>query len=337
MVTLKNTELQSPGDYASDQEVRWCPGCGDYAILKTVQRYCASENLSVDDTVFVSGIGCAARFPYYMNTYGFHTIHGRAPTFATGLKMINPDLDVWLVTGDGDSMAIGGNHMMHLIVRDVDLQVLLFNNRIYGLTKGQISPTSPIGLKTPSTPKGSRVRDINPLSFAIGVGASFVARSVDVWNDNLTRVIGEGHKHRGASFIEIWQNCVIYNDRTFADVTDKQNAKERQLLVEDGEPLLFGEGHSKGLVLDRDLFQLEVVDLEQHPSRRDEVIVFNRKDRHLAMMLAEMQYPDFPTAFGVLYQKEHHDLVVSDRQVIDREEKGKRLQKKMFGAGAWKV
>ena len=239
-------EQLKPADYASDQEVRWCPGCGDYAIVKSVQRTMADLNLAPENTVFISGIGCAARFPYYMATYGFHTIHGRAPAIATGTKLANPELDIWVVMGDGDCLSIGGNHTLHAIRRNVDIQMLLFNNEIYGLTKGQYSPTSRLGTRSPSTPQGSVDAPVNATVFALGAGARFVARSVDTNQKHLPEMLKRAHAHRGASFLEIIQNCIVYNDGAFSGWTDKAAAADSQILVEHGEKLIFGKDGDKG-------------------------------------------------------------------------------------------
>jgi len=248
VVTVTDRELQ-PKDYASDQEVRWCPGCGDYAILKAVQKALADIGAPRERTVFVSGIGCAARFPYYISTYGFHTIHGRAPTIATGIKLANPELDVWVVTGDGDALSIGGNHLLHVLRRNVDLQLVLFNNEIYGLTKGQYSPTSRRGTRSPSTPLGSVENPVSACQVALGAGARFVARSVDTSMAHLVGVLERAHAHRGASFVEVFQNCVVFNDGVFDNFTAKEIAPEAQLPVEHGKPLLFGKSRDKGLRL----------------------------------------------------------------------------------------
>ncbi|WP_373490146.1 2-oxoacid:ferredoxin oxidoreductase subunit beta, partial [Parasphingorhabdus sp.] len=234
-------------DWETDQEVRWCPGCGDYAILKAVQRTMPQLGADPSNTVFISGIGCSSRFPYYMETYGFHTIHGRAPAVATGVKLANPDLDVWIITGDGDGLSIGGNHMMHLLRRNLDCQIMLFNNEIYGLTKGQYSPTSREGTTTPSTPFGSVDHPAEPCSFALGSGARFIARGFDVSKD-LPEVLKAAHAHKGAAFIEIFQNCIVYNKDVFGEFTEKKNAATGQLWLNDGEPMLF-DGGAKGLKL----------------------------------------------------------------------------------------
>ncbi len=235
-------------DWASDQEVRWCPGCGDYAVLKAVQRTMPDLGTAREKTVFVTGIGCSSRFPYYMASYGFHTIHGRACAVATGVKLANPELDVWIITGDGDALSIGGNHTMHLLRRNLDCQLLLFNNEIYGLTKGQYSPTSRIGTRSPSTPFGSVDRPASPCAFALGRGARFVARGIDV-HKSLPDVLKAAHAHRGASFVEIFQNCVVYNDDVFAPFTDRAVAADKQLWLKAGEKMLFAGG-TKGIALD---------------------------------------------------------------------------------------
>ena len=287
-------------DYASDQEVRWCPGCGDYAILKAVQRSLAELQAQPEKTVFVSGIGCAARFPYYLSTYGFHTIHGRAPAIATGVKLANPDLDVWVVSGDGDALSIGGNHLLHVLRRNVDLQFLLFNNEIYGLTKGQYSPTSRPGTRSPSTPQGSLEAPVSATAFALGAGARFVARSVDTLQKHLPEVLIRAARHRGASFVEILQNCIVYNDNVFGAITDRAIAEEAQIHVVHGEPLVFGKERSKGLRLKPGGLELEVVTLGEGPGE-DDLLRHDETSRPLATLLAAMQPPTLPLALGVLY------------------------------------
>ncbi|MFT5321883.1 MAG: 2-oxoglutarate ferredoxin oxidoreductase subunit beta, partial [Pseudohongiellaceae bacterium] len=252
----------SVADFSSDQEVRWCPGCGDYAILKAIQKLMPELNRPKESQVFISGIGCSSRFPYYMETYGFHTIHGRAPSIATGVKLANPALDVWVITGDGDALSIGGNHTMHALRRNVDLNILLFNNEIYGLTKGQYSPTSKVGTRSPSTPEGSVDRPLSPCAIALGSGAPFVARTIDTEMKHLTAVVKEGHAHQGASFIEILQNCPIYNDGIFEQVKDKKIAADFRIEAEHGQPLIFGKEKNKGIRLNREALSLEVVAVE---------------------------------------------------------------------------
>src|SRR4051794_1802025 len=233
-----------PADYASDQDIRWCPGCGDYSILMQTKKVFAKLGLDRSKTVFISGIGCSSRFPYYMNTYGFHSIHGRAPTVATGLKLARPELNIWLVTGDGDGLSIGGNHLLHIIRRNVDVKILLFNNQIYGLTKGQYSPTSELGKVTKSTPMGSLDWPFNPLSIAIGAEATFVARAIDTDRAHLTEVLRAAAAHRGSAFVEIFQNCNIYNDGAFDFVRDD---KTNRIYLEHGKPIRFGEEGENGV------------------------------------------------------------------------------------------
>ena len=293
----------SPKDYASDQEVRWCPGCGDYAILKAVQKTLAEVGARPDQTVFVSGIGCSSRFPYYLATYGFHTIHGRAPAIATGVKLANPDLDVWVITGDGDGLSIGGNHLLHVLRRNVDVQILLFNNEIYGLTKGQYSPTSRPGTKSPSTPGGSLDHPVSPCAFALGAGARFVARSIDTMQAHQVDVLKRAHAHRGASFVELFQNCVVYNDGVFDDFTAKAVAADMQLPVVHGQPLLFGPGGEgrRGLRLLPGKLELEVVTIGEGGITAADVLVHDETNRTLANLLVALAPPRFPMAIGVLY------------------------------------
>ena len=286
-------------DFATDQEVRWCPGCGDYAVLKAVQKTMPEIGASPEKTVFVSGIGCSSRFPYYMETYGFHTIHGRAPAIATGVKLANPELDVWIITGDGDALSIGGNHTMHILRRNLDCQILLFNNEIYGLTKGQYSPTSRIGTKSPSTPQGSVDRPASPCAFALGSGARFVARAYDV-SKQLSDVLKAAHAHKGAAFVEIFQNCIVYNDDVFSAFTAKEHSVEKQLWLQSGQPMLFSGG-TKGITLDRQALALKVVDVVDGDWQAAEVLVHDVTNRSIAHMLVEMPLGSFPMALGVLY------------------------------------
>ncbi len=315
-------EQLKPADYASDQEVRWCPGCGDYAIVKSVQRTMADLRLAPEDVVFISGIGCAARFPYYMATYGFHTIHGRAPAIATGTKLANPELDIWVVMGDGDCLSIGGNHTLHAIRRNVDIQMLLFNNEIYGLTKGQYSPTSRLGTRSPSTPQGSIDAPVNATVFALGAGARFVARSVDTNQKHLPEILKRAHAHRGASFVEIIQNCIVYNDGAFSGWTDKAAAADSQIQVEHGEKLIFGKEGDRGLRLNRDSLSLEVVTVGGNGVGEDEILVHDETNRVLANLLGAMEHPEFPVAIGVLYcdPAETYDSAVH-RQIAESVEK----------------
>ena len=303
MNDMTPVKATTPKDWETDQEVRWCPGCGDYAILKAVQRTMPEIGGTPENTVFISGIGCSSRFPYYMETYGFHTIHGRAPAVATGVKLANPDLDVWIITGDGDALSIGGNHTMHLLRRNLDCQIMLFNNEIYGLTKGQYSPTSRVGTNSPSTPYGSVDRPATPCAFALGSGARFVARGFDV-SKNLPDVLKAAHAHRGAAFIEIFQNCIVYNKDVFEDFAAPKGADGHQLWLRNGEPMLFGSeksGGTKGIALDNVDLTLKVVDVVDGDWQSTGVIVHDVTNRSLAHMLVEMPFGEFPMALGVLY------------------------------------
>ena len=293
----------APKEYASDQEVRWCPGCGDYAILKAMQRALADVGARPEQTVFVSGIGCAARFPYYVSTYGFHTVHGRAPAIATGIKLANPELDVWVISGDGDSLSIGGNHTLHVLRRNVDLQLILFNNEIYGLTKGQYSPTSRRGTRSPSTPQGSVDNPVSACAFALGAGARFVARAVDTQQPQLVDVLKRAHAHRGASFVEVFQNCVVYNDGVFDHFTEKTVAADQQLHVTHGKPLRFGKDGQRGLRLRPGRLELEVVTVGEGGGGLTEadLLVHDETNSALAGMLVALEPPQFPVALGVLY------------------------------------
>ncbi|MEZ5919910.1 MAG: 2-oxoacid:ferredoxin oxidoreductase subunit beta [Parvularculaceae bacterium] len=289
-------------DFETDQEVRWCPGCGDYAILKAVQKAMADLGADKDKTAFVSGIGCSSRFPYYMSTYGFHTIHGRAPAFATGLKLANPEIDVWMVTGDGDGLSIGGNHLLHVIRRNVNLQILLFNNEIYGLTKGQYSPTSRVGTRSPSSPKGSVDMPVNPCAFALGANAKFIARGVDTSIKTLTETLKAAHAFDGASFVEIFQNCIVYNKDVFSDFTEKKVADDHQIHLEHGKPMLFAGG-AKGIRFNPQSFSLEVIAVGEGGLPESEALVHDETNRMLAHLLVEMKHPEFPMAMGVIYRE----------------------------------
>jgi 2-oxoglutarate/2-oxoacid ferredoxin oxidoreductase subunit beta len=327
----------SPKDWETDQEVRWCPGCGDYAILKAVQRTMPELGRKPEDTVFISGIGCSSRFPYYMETYGFHTIHGRAPAVATGVKLANPDLDVWIITGDGDALSIGGNHTMHLLRRNLDCQIMLFNNEIYGLTKGQYSPTSREGTTSPSTPFGSVDRPARPCAFALGSGARFVARGFDV-SKKLPEVLIAAHRHKGAAFIEIFQNCIVYNKDVFEDFAAPKGAEDRQLWLEDGQPMLFAGG-TKGITLDTEALNLKVVDVVDGDWQAAGVIVHNVKNRAVAHMLVEMVFGEFPMALGVLYDDPRptfNDGVVAQNAKLS-EGKTADLQALMAKGQTWTV
>jgi 2-oxoglutarate ferredoxin oxidoreductase subunit beta len=290
----------SPADFASDQEVRWCPGCGDYSILKSVQRTLSQIGARPENTVCISGIGCSSRFPYYVETYGYHTIHGRAPAIATGVKLANPELDVWIVTGDGDGLSIGGNHMLHLLRRNLDCQVLLFNNEIYGLTKGQYSPTSRFGTRSPSTPFGSLDQPLNPCGFALGAGARFVARSYDLAQTKTPEILARAHAHRGTSFVEIYSNCIVFNNAAFEKFAGKKAASDSQLWLETGKPMLFADG-AKGLRLDREAMTLEVVAMADQDPKAAGILVHDETNKTIARLLIEMPFGDFPVALGIIY------------------------------------
>jgi 2-oxoglutarate ferredoxin oxidoreductase subunit beta len=286
-------------DFQTDQEIRWCPGCGDFAILTQVQKVLASLGRRPEDTVFVSGIGCSSRFPYYVKTYGIHGIHGRAPAIATGVKCANPELSVWVVTGDGDGLSIGTNHLIHCLRRNVDINILLFNNRIYGLTKGQYSPTSEFGKRTKSSPVGTIERPIWPVRTALAAQATFVARTIYADPLHLAQTIEAAARHRGTSFVEILQNCKVFNDGAFEDVASRGRAEEERILLEHGKPIRFGPGGRKGLVVRA--MEPVVVDADEAAERGDELLVHNAQavSPALAEMLAALSPPEFPTALGV--------------------------------------
>ena len=292
MPETKTTKTYTRKDFTSDQAVRWCPGCGDYAILAQSQKVFPDLGVDKENIVFISGIGCSSRFPYYMDTYGFHTIHGRAPAIASGVKLANPDLSVWVVTGDGDGLSIGGNHTIHLLRRNLDINVMLFNNRIYGLTKGQYSPTSEVGKVTKSTPMGSLDRPFNPLTLALGAGATFVSRTIDKETKHLQEMIKRSHVHKGTSFMEIYQNCNIFNDGAFSQLTDRDSKLDSVLWLENNSPMIFGVEKNKGIRLDGNI--PKVVEIGKKWSV-DDVLVHDESDYVIASLLSNMTYnEDFP-------------------------------------------
>ena len=300
----KEIQTYTAKDFASDQEVKWCPGCGDYSILKQVQSILPEIGIKRENMVFVSGIGCSSRFPYYMNTYGIHSIHGRAPAVATGIKLTNPELNVWIITGDGDGLSIAGNHFIHLMRRNLDVNILLFNNEIYGLTKGQFSPTSQLGLKTKSSPFGVIDQPFNPLSLALGSGATFLSRTLDREPKSLREVLLEAQKHKGTSFVEIYQNCVIFNDGVFDEFTNKATKEEANLYLENGKPLKFGKDLSKGIILEN--FEPKIIDITEDTDEsklwiHDETSIL--KAQILARFNFDEEFSDFPRPFGVFYKK----------------------------------
>jgi 2-oxoglutarate ferredoxin oxidoreductase subunit beta len=287
-------------DFQSDQDVRWCPGCGDYSILAQVQRILPELNIPKHNIVFISGIGCSSRFPYYMDTYGFHGIHGRAAAIASGVKIARPDLSVWVATGDGDGLSIGGNHFIHICRRNIDVKILLFNNQIYGLTKGQYSPTSEFGKITKSSPYGSPDHPFNPLLVALGAEASFVARSLDRDPKHLQMVIKRAAQHRGTSFVEVYQNCNVFNDGAFLTFTEKETKDDNVLFLEHDKPMVFGTGKSKGIKLDG--FTPTVVSLSDSKHSISDLIVHNENDTMLPFILARMSnIPGLPRPIGVLF------------------------------------
>ena len=298
------SEVQNPTlthkDFASDQDVRWCPGCGDYAILKAMQRALPSMNNKKENFVFISGIGCSSRFPYYMNTYGFHTIHGRAPAIATGTKLANPELSVWQITGDGDALAIGGNHFIHALRRNIDINIMLFNNEIYGLTKGQFSPTSKTGIKTKSSPQGTTDQPFSPGELAMGAQASYFARVVDTDLKLMEATFIQAEKYKGTSLIEILQNCPIFNDKTHSDITGKDVKLDAQLILEHGQPMIFGKEKNRGLILDG--FELKVVEIGKNNVAEKDILVHDKYNPNpiLHTMLIRMRPPYFPVALGVI-------------------------------------
>ena len=335
-MTTENTLTRQ--DFVSDQDVRWCPGCGDYAILSQVQKLFPTLGIPKEKFLIVSGIGCSSRFPYYMDTYGFHSIHGRAPALASGAKIANPDLSVWVVTGDGDAMSIGGNHFIHVLRRNIDMNILLFNNRIYGLTKGQYSPTSEVGKITKSTPMGSLDYPFNPPQLALGASGTFIARTIDREQKHMGPILEEAHKHKGTSFVEIYQNCNIFNDGAFSDLTEKETKAETQLVLEQGEPMIFGAEKNKGLILDGSNFK--VVKLGSDYNAND-ILKHDKEDKNLAMLLSEITYnPELPVPIGILYQETkstYEDMMTNQIEEAKQKNESADLEKLFFGTNSWIV
>jgi 2-oxoglutarate ferredoxin oxidoreductase subunit beta len=341
-MTQNNVKLKAK-DFATDQDVRWCPGCGDYSILSQVQRVLAEMEMNPDEVAIISGIGCSSRFPYYMNTYGMHSIHGRAPAVASGLKIANPDLSVWIITGDGDGLSIGGNHLLHILRRNLDVNILLFNNQIYGLTKGQYSPTSEVDKRTKSTPMGSLDHPVNPLAVAMGADATFVARTMDRDPKHMQAMLKRSNLHKGTSFLEIYQNCNIFNDGAFFTFTDKATKKSSAIFLENGQPLVFGENDEKGIRLDG--WKPQVVDLEKDNYSKDDLWIHDETDLYKAQMLTRFfddprQTEFLPRPFGVLYATER---VCYEDQLLDQlneaiEQKGEGdLNKLIAGNVTWEI
>jgi 2-oxoglutarate ferredoxin oxidoreductase subunit beta len=331
------TKKYTKKDFESDQDVRWCPGCGDYAILSAVQKTMPDLGIPKEDIVFISGIGCSSRFPYYMNTYGFHTIHGRAPAVATGLRLARPELKIFLVTGDGDGLSIGGNHMLHVLRRNVNVTILLFNNRIYGLTKGQYSPTSELGKVTKSTPLGSADRPVNPLFFALGCGATFVARTIDRNIPHMEEMLRRASAHKGAAFLEILQNCNVYNDLAWNVVYDKESRIHAELRLEHGKPLLFGAPDDRRAVI-MDGVTPKVVSAKSVPESA--LWIHDEKNTNAARMLADLFAPAFPIPTGVLTATEgpvyEEILLEQERRAIAERGRGD-IAKLLTSGDTWKI
>lgn len=330
-------------DFSSDQDIRWCPGCGDYSILKQVQGVLPEFGIPRENIVFVSGIGCSSRFPYYMNTYGMHSIHGRATAIASGLKTARPDLSVWIITGDGDSLSIGGNHLIHMLRRNFDVNVLLFNNQIYGLTKGQYSPTSEIGKKTKSTPMGSIDHPFNPLALCMGAESTFVARAIDREPKHMREILKRAEAHKGTSLVEIYQNCNIFNDAAFGAFTDKSSKKDMSIYLEHNKPLVFGSQLNKGVLLDG--FTPKIVDLSKGNYAIEDLWVHDEKDRNKANILTRFfDDPSFddalPRPFGVFYQEErfcYEDALYQQIDIVKERKGNSDLNSLLSGNNTWLV
>lgn len=326
-------------DFASNQEVRWCPGCGDYSILASVQKVMPELGIPRENIVFISGIGCSGRFPYYMNTYGFHTIHGRAPTVATGLKITRPELSVWMITGDGDGLSIGGNHLIHILRRNLDVNILLFNNRIYGLTKGQYSPTSELGKITGTSPQGSIDQPLDPVSIALAAGATFVARALDVDAKGLQAVLKAAAEHKGTAFVEVYQNCNIYNDGAFEHLSGREFREDRTLWLEHGKPLIFGKERNKGIRLNG--LQPEIITFDSVTFEQD-LLVHNAEQANpaLAHLLAQLYFPAFPVPMGIFrsVQKPTYEQILQEQVDSETAKKGKGDLVKLLNSGqVWDV
>jgi 2-oxoglutarate ferredoxin oxidoreductase subunit beta len=328
----------SKKDFQTDQEVRWCPGCGDYAVLNSVLQVFATLNVPREKYVCVSGIGCSSRFPYYVNTFGFHTIHGRAPAIATGIKLANPELEVWIATGDGDGLSIGGNHTIHTLRRNVGVKMLLFNNRIYGLTKGQYSPTSELGKMNKSAPFGTVDQPINPISLALASEATFIGRSVDVYQKHLMDVVKRAAEHKGAAFVEIYQNCNVFNDKTFEDVTNREVRDDQNVSLEHGKPMVFGKAKDRAIRMNG--HRLEVFKIGENGLTINNALVHDEHDPTLAYMLSRMQPPAFPVPIGVFRADR---LPTLEERVVEQVAAAKKklgepnLEKLLFQGDVWEV
>jgi len=325
-------------DFVSDQEVRWCPGCGDYSILAQTQKVMPDFGYPKENIVFISGIGCSGRLPYYMNTFGFHSIHGRAPTLATGLKAARPDLMVWVITGDGDALSIGGNHILHTLRRNVDIKIVMFNNRIYGLTKGQASPTSEFGKITKSSPVGTIDHPVSPLTIAIAAEASFIARSVDTHTEHLQHTLERAGRHRGSVFVEVLQNCNIFNDGAHREFTDREVREDRMLVLEHGRPMIFGKDRDRGIRFNG--HQPEVVTIGRDGITEADLLVHDEGDPLIAFMLSRIYWPEFPVPVGVILDVKratHDELLTAQlEEALARRGPG-NLQELLEGGETWEV
>ncbi len=327
-------------DFETASDVRWCPGCGDFSVLKQVQMVLPKLGIARENFAFISGIGCSSRFPYYMETYGMHSIHGRAPAIATGLKLSRPELSVWVVTGDGDALAIGGNHFIHTMRRNVDMNIILLNNRIYGLTKGQASPTTQLGRTTKTSPVGSIDRPVEPISLALSMGATFAARAVDIDQQNLRDILERAAAHKGTSLVEIYQNCHVFNDGTFEAVASKKTRDDNRVMLEHGKPLIFGKERDKGIRLNG--LQPEVVSLTDGRYTEADLLVHDEKADQtvLAFFLSRMQYPDFPVPMGVFRAVEescYGDAVRSNEEIIKDKKGPGDWEELIHSGGSWVV
>ncbi|MFQ5786383.1 MAG: 2-oxoacid:ferredoxin oxidoreductase subunit beta [Thermodesulfobacteriota bacterium] len=325
-----------PTDFKSDQEIRWCPGCEDYAILKAFQMALAEIGIPKEKNAVISGIGCSARLPYYMSTYGFHTIHGRAIPVATGVKLANPDLSVWVITGDGDCISIGGNHLIHVMRRNVDITILLFDNKVYGLTKGQYSPTSDKGTVNKSVPMGSIEEPAEPVTLALASGATFVARTSAPYVQHLAKLIVEAHRHKGTSFIHIYQNCYVYNDGAFDDFTEKPVRDDRNIVLEHGKPMIYGKNSDKGLRLRNGKFKVVEFEPENPP---DDIMIYDETDLSFAFTLSKMSWPEFPVPMGVIRRVELPSFEEQIYQQVDRakEKFQPDLNRLIYSGDIWEV
>ncbi len=337
---MEELKVKTFKDYKSDQNVRWCPGCGDHAILNTLQKAMATLGLETKDVAVISGIGCSSRLPYYMSTYGFHTIHGRAAAIASGVKVANPNLSVWQISGDGDALAIGGNHFIHAIRRNVDINIILFNNQIYGLTKGQYSPTSKMGFISKSSPFGTVEEPFRPGELTIGARGCFFARAIDTDLTNQEEMFVEAAKHAGTSVIEVLQNCVIYNDKTHLEITDKEHKDDRTIILRHGEPMVFGKNRDKGLIMVNR--KLKVVEIGKGGVKKDDILVHDAKEANPAfhIELINMEYPEFPVALGVIRNVEapaYEQNVVEQIEAVKKQSTIKTFEDLVNTGNVWEV